>query len=53
MSGADLSAAYQPMLKLSSPGPYDAPMKRALLLCALYGSTIVALYWIGIQPVVP
>ena len=54
MSGADLSAAYQPMLKLSSPGPYDAPMKRALaLLCAFYGSTIVALYWIGIQPVVP
>ena len=54
MSGAQLSTAYPPLVRLSSPGPYDAPVKRAfVLLCAFYGSTIVALYWIGIRPVVP
>ena len=54
MNDAELSAAYKPMVTLSSPGTYAAPMKRALvLLCAFYGSTIVALYWTGIQPVAP
>ena len=54
MSGAELSVAYRPVVGRSTPGPCDAPLRRALaLLFAFYGSTIVALYGIGIQPVVP
>jgi len=54
MSGAELSVACRPVVGRSIPGPYDAPMRRALaLLFAFYGSTIAALYGIGIQPVVP
>jgi len=54
MSGAELSLAYRSIGRLAGPGPYDAPLKRTLmLLCAFYGSTIASLYWIGIQPVVP
>src|SRR5262249_47013946 len=54
MCGYQLSAASPPLMRILSPWLYDASVKRALvLLCAFYGSTIVALYWIGIRPVVP
>ena len=54
MSDVKLTVAYQPTVRLSSPELDHAPMKRALvLLCAFYGATIVTLYWVGIQPVVP
>lgn len=32
MSGAELSAAYQSLVGLPRPGPYDAPLKRILML---------------------
>ena len=54
MSGAAVSAADQSIARLSRPRAYDAPLTRILmLLCACYGSTIAALYWVGVQPVVP
>lgn len=54
MSAAELSATDQSIARRSRPSPYDAPLTRILmLLCACYGATIAALYWIGVQPVVP
>jgi len=50
----EVPIACQPTVSPLVPDPSAKPMKRALVvLCTLYASTLVALYWVGIQPAVP